>query len=333
LKVLVAGATGFIGSYILRYLVRDTDHTVLGLCRSTSSFDLVIDIKDQVEWEEADIRDIADLSEIIKEVDVVINATGVISHKRKELEAINVEAVANLVNLCLHHQCQQFIHISSVSALGGYRGRPIDEHDYWPEKSIDFDYGLSKYLGEQEVWRADSEGLRVTIINPSLVIGAGYWGVFPDIITTIHKGLSLCPIGSTGIVDVRDVAAMTVLAIDNDQMVGQRFICSADNVRIRDLSTEVAQELGVRAPHRLMKGATYWIIKRVVRILNLFHLMNEPNVQFLEFSQLLLSYDSDKSKELGGFEYRPIHQSIKETSQVFLETYRPEGSFGTLPLD
>ena len=333
MKVLVAGATGFIGSYILRYLVRYTDHVVLGLCRSTSSFDLVLDIKDQVKWKEADIRDIADLSEIIKEVDVVINATGVISHKRKELEAINVEAVANLVNLCLHHQCQQFIHISSVSALGGYRGRPIDEHDYWPEKSIDFDYGLSKYLGEQEVWRADSEGLPVTIINPSLVMGAGFWGVFPDIITTIHKGLPLCPIGSTGIVDVRDVAAMTVLAINNDQMVGQRFICSAVNLSMKDLSEEVAQELGVLPPPRLMQGAIYGMIRSLLKILNLFHVRNEPNVQFLDFSQLLLSYNSEKSKGLQGFEYRSTHQSIKEISQVFLKTYGPKGSYGILSFD
>ena len=66
---------------------------------------------------------------------------------------------------------------------------------------------MSKYFSEQEVWRASQEGVDVVISNPSIILGPGDWNKgSSQIFQKIYNGLKFYTTGSTGYVDVVDVA-------------------------------------------------------------------------------------------------------------------------------
>lgn len=331
MKILVAGATGFIGSYIVRYLL-DEGITVVGLCRATSSFDLLHDVRDRVEWRIADVRDLPDLQEAMEGTNVVINASGVISRRYEDLMSVNVEGTANLINVALYHGLKSFVHISSTAAFGGPRKRSITETDLWPDKPLKFDYGLSKYLAEQEVWRGGEEGLAVSIINPPMVLGGGDWTVFPSFLKTVYEEMSWYPKGSIGVVDVRDIARMSLQLILEVPRTNERYICSSENWSLKDISSTVASKLGVKAPDRILTSFYIRALRTFMPVLRLFGLMGHIPVDFIEYSQHEFAFDNTKSKELLQFEYIPVAESIEATVRSFLDTYPRGIRLGLLPI-
>lgn len=332
MKVLVTGATGFIGSYILRYLLNREDVDVVGLCRPTSSFAQIADIRDLIEWRKADIRDLPELNESMKGVDIVINASGAISHSYKDLIEINVEGTANLVNLALHNGVKRFIHISSTAALGGARNRLINETDLWPDKPLKFNYGWTKYLAEQEVWRAGEEGLSVAIINPPMVIGAGDWHLFPSFIKTIYNGLKWYPSGSIGVVDVRDIAKMCLQLAFTESVSNERYICSSENWALKDISRSVAQNLGIQGPVKELKDSHISMMKWILPIVQLMGFYKEIPIEFAEYAQHQLSYDNTKSIKQLKFSYIPVKPAIEDTILSFLDTFPKGVNVGVLPI-
>lgn len=320
MRVLLAGATGFIGSYILRALLQEKSIEVVALCRDSSAFDLVSDLKDKVSWVSADIRDLVQLSEAIQSVDAVVNATGVVTHKPDLLDQVNIDGVANLINLSLHHKIKKFVHISSVAAMGAPRKDQITESDYWPSKEMKFNYGLSKYIGEQHVWRAGAEGMKIAIINPPLVLGAGRWGEFPALLPQIYNGLKRYPMGSTAVVDVRDVATMSVKVLLDDAIHNQRFICSAQNIELKELISRISKELKVSPPTKALDGVAYRLAQ-IYLALNNWMGTSMAHRQFVAYSQLSFSFDNTKSKEKLDFRYRSLNETIAETCNVFLQSY------------
>ena len=95
-------------------------------------------------------------------------------------------------------------------------------------------YSLSKYYSEQEVWRASQEGIDVVIINPSVILGPGDWTKgSSQIFQKLYKGLKFYTTGSTGYVDVVDVASCAILLLQSD-IKNERFIVNGANLKFRD---------------------------------------------------------------------------------------------------
>ena len=72
---MLTGATGFIGSYIARRLIAN-GYSIMATKRAQSSYALVDDVKNQIEWHEVELSDIYSLGELIKDADAVIHAAG-----------------------------------------------------------------------------------------------------------------------------------------------------------------------------------------------------------------------------------------------------------------
>ena len=109
---------------------------------------------------------------------------------------------------------------------------------------LDSNYALSKYFSEQEVWRASGEGLDVVIVNPSIILGPGDWTKgSSQIFEKIHKGLKFYTSGSTGYVDVCDVAESVVQLLFSD-VKNERFIVNGANLKYRDCFDRIALAFG-----------------------------------------------------------------------------------------
>jgi len=326
-KILVTGANGFAGSYIVRQLLHAGYQHVLAGIRQHSNAEMLDGLEDRVEMTDLDMLDICRLEEVISDVDAVIHTAAIVSFEprlRDEMYKVNVEGTANLVNVCLGKPIEKFIHISSVAAIGRLKNHlTIAETTKWATSPYNSHYAISKYLAEQEVWRAFHEGLPVAIINPSLILGAGNWQKGSiNIVDTIHKGLGYYPVGTTGIVDVRDVAAMAVKLLESD-IIGERFICSGSNISYRDLFTKIARSLNGLPPSKPLTPWLAGIAWRLEAMKNI--LTNKPLTvtrETLMTSAMSLQYDASRAQNILGFEFRNEDTIIHDCCTAYLKAVK-----------
>lgn len=251
-KVLVTGANGLLGSHILKELLADTYYEVYGLIRTKSNNTLNQNIHDKVQWIYGDILDIIDLENAFEGMDVIIHTAALVSYDQKlakSMMKINETGTANVCNTALLKGIKKLVYISSIATLGKIEGEnSIDESAEWNQGTTHTPYALSKYKAEMQVWRSFYEGLPVSILNPSVILGSGRWDQTSlQIIPRLAKGGTIYPLGSTGFVDVSDVAVLTIKAIDG-KYTGQRYIISGFNSTYKELFDLITAKLGVKKP-------------------------------------------------------------------------------------
>ncbi len=326
--LLVTGGTGFLGSYVIRLLLQK-GYKVRAIRRKDSPMDLLFGVADQVEWVEADITDIIALEDAMRGVTHVLHCAAMVSfHPRDVMRMmqINVEGTANLVNLSLDMGVQKFIHVSSIAAIGRTKERPhLNETAKWVQSSGNSQYAISKYRSEQEVWRAHAEGLPVAIVNPSIVLGSGFWDAgSAKFFKQIDEGLKFSPVGRSGFVDVRDVAQFMVHLLESD-ISGERFILNADNIPYHDFFKMIAGALGAKVPPITVTPLLAEVAWRVEwlkeKILGIDPIVTKETARS---SVSHFFYSHEKSRSVFGFGYRPLEQSIREIGAQFLEA-RKEG--------
>lgn len=328
-KIFLTGASGFVGSYIVRALLKEGFKNITCLNRSGTDTPLMKDFSNQVKWVKGDILDLPLMMDVLKNVDIIIHAAAMVTfstkNKKKLLETA-INGTANLVNVAMDCSVKKFIHISSVAALGRRKEQEtITEKHIFSHTEFDTTYGLSKFLSEQEVWRAHAEGLPVTILNPALIVGAGDWHRSSvKVFSRVYNQSRAYPIGVNGLVDVRDVAKAVLLAVSSD-CDGERFILSAENWSYKDFLYRIAQNLGVKPPKYPLDPFLAALAWRFYGLMGWFKnqspLITRETVKSMSVRS---SYDNTKSREILGISYRNITETLEETCNVFLETY-PKG--------
>lgn len=321
--ILVTGGTGFLGSYLIRLLV-EKGYKVRALRRAASPMNLVQAVASQVEWVEGDVTDIVELEDAFQGVTQVMHCAAISSfHPRdaRRLTLVNVGGTANVVNLALETGVRKLIHVSSIAAFGRAKERThLDERSKWVQSKGNTRYAVSKYLSEQEVWRAWAEGLPVAIVNPAVVLGSGFWNAgSPRFFSQIDQGLKFWPVGRSGFVDVRDVAQFMLLLLESD-ITGKRFILNAQNVSYRVLFEMIARALSVKPPSIKVTPLLAEVAWRVEWLKE--KLLGLEPVVTKESARSSVSgfyYDNTQSLSVSGFQYRPLEQTIRETAQQYLE--------------
>ena len=333
-KILVTGGSGFVGSYILRHLIRKGYTGVSATIRKNSDISLIKDIEDKVTLIEADVTDTMALENAIKGMDVVIHTAAVVSFKAKDRDKmmkINIEGTANVVNISIDENIKKLIHISSIAALGRKEsGKLINEDVSWQTSKTNSDYAISKYLSEMEVWRGHAEGLPMAILNPSLIIGAGFWHRGTgELFSRVYKGLKYYTTGTNGFVDVRDVEKMTVALMESD-INGQRFICNSENMKLYDFFSKIALVFGKKPPQIKVSGLSLKIISQILNIIS-FLPGYDSNItaQSLRNAAFDSLYDNTKSKEnIPDFDYIPIDKTVKDTCEAFVKSKEDKKEYG-----
>lgn len=321
--VLVTGATGFVGAYLVRLLLKE-GWKVRALRRQHSNMALVADIASQVDWREADVTDLGALEDAFEGVTHVCHCAALVSFHPKDaakMLKINVEGTANIVNLCLDFGVKRLVHVSSIAALGRTPKRKhLDEASKWVESSHNSRYAISKHRAEMEIQRGVAEGLSAAMVNPSVVVGSKDWeegmsGFFKK----IDQGLKFCPNGGSGFVDVRDVVRFMVHLLESDQQ-GERYILNAVNSSHREFFNMIAQELGVKPPPITVGPFLAEVAWRVEWLKEkLLGTMPMATRESARASVTHYTYGNEKSQSVFGFRYLPFEQTVHETAQQYLE--------------
>ena len=320
--ILVTGGTGLLGSKLLHELV-ENGMKVRALRRATSKLNKVEDISNQIEWVEGDVLDIPSLEEAMKDITEVYHCAAMVSFnpsKRAAMYEINIKGTANLVNVALAHDVQALCHVSSIAALGRVKeGEEITEETKWGDSKDNSHYSITKYKSEQEVWRANAEGLNTVIVNPSVILGEGNWRTdSSSFISNGYKGMPMYPPGCNGFVDSEDVVKAMIYLMSKKEY-GEQFILSAANVYYKDLFAKIAKAFGKEGPKRKMTpflGGLFW---RAVAIMSFFT-GKTPVITEETINTILKTYFYSNDKVKGtGFKFRSMDETINRCCKSYMD--------------
>ena len=333
--ILVTGANGLLGSYLVRQLI-DNGESVRGLRRAKSNLTLLGDYASRMEWIEGDVTDIFSLEEAMKGVDKVYHLAALISMQSGDADKmlnINTEGTANVVNAALGSEIKKLLYVSSVAAFGRPEpaGRMIDENLDVKDSKDNFAYFKSKLYAERELWRGIAEGLNAVIINPSTILGGGFWSMPPNaVFAQVYKGLPFYTSGINGFVDVRDVVSVAIRLMDSD-ISAEKFIVSAENSSWTDVMMMAADAMKVRHPFiRVTRpiGSLAW---RLDAFRSLFSgaspLVTRDSVTL---AQNDFRYSNDKVCKALNFTFRPLRDTIAETATAYLDSIQDKREYGLL---
>lgn len=335
-RIFLTGATGFTGSYIARTLLHKGYQNITAIKRKTSQFNLLDGNEQYIDWIEADLEDLDKIDEALKHCDVVIHAAAIVNFNGKDKNAVyhcNVKMVQDLVNIALQNNIKKFIHLSSIAAIGRTAdGSVVNEQTEWTDSPLNSDYGKSKYLGEMEVWRGAAEGLPVLIFNPSLIIGAGYWNnTTPAIFTEVKRGHKYYPLGSNGMVDVRDVANAIILGLESD-ITNERFLLNAENISYFKMFSSIAKQINATIPTKPLTKTLQKLMIGGTKLLETLRFNLPFASQQLQVLNTESNYDAQKSIDMLGMMYRSSEVSLSETASSFNQSKKENKKYGILSI-
>lgn len=331
--ILVTGGTGLVGSHLL-YRLCLTENKIRAVYRTKSKIqktkhvfgyftDEVDTLFNKIEWIEADILDVPKLQDAFKDVTKVYHSAALVSFDPNDyykLRKTNIEGTANIVNLCLTNKITKLCYVSSVAVFGKEDDNSaITENTHWNPEDDNNVYAITKYGAEMEVWRATREGLNTVIVNPGIILGGGFWKLGSGaIFRKIHQGLNYYTTGILGFVDVNDVVE-GMIKLMQSRIINERYIMVADNWSFKDFSSTVAKELHVLPPK---KEAKSWLLQVAWRLdwLNYFF-----KRKYRKFTKQMASsvlnnsvFSSEKLKTDLNFKFKPLDESISQTSELYI---------------
>jgi dihydroflavonol-4-reductase len=320
--ILVTGASGLLGSHLIKELVKQGKQIRALYCNTILS-----ENAKGVEWIQGDILDVSSLKEVMRDVDQVYHCAAIVSfhpEQKDVLHHINIEGTANVVNASLHAGVKKLLFVSSVAALGRVRGdTTINEKMNWVEERTNSEYGKSKYLAEMEVWRGIGEGLPAVIVNPVIILGAGDWERgSTEIFKTAYNEFPWYTRGINGFVDVQDVVKAMQLLM-NGTPVNERFIICSENVAYKEIFTEIAGYFNKKPPYKEVTPLIAEMVWRWESIKARFtHKVPLLTKETARTAQTKICFDNSKLKFYApNFEYTPIKESIKRICGELKEKY------------
>jgi len=331
--IFVTGGTGLLGSHLLFDLVKSGKH-VRAIKRTTSDISMVQkifsyyvpnpeELAAKIEWVDADLMDCGAISDALTGVTEIFHAGAVVSFYPKDHKAmlkVNIEGTANLVNLAIDLKISKFCYVSSVATLGRAENNGVStEETYWIPSRKNSVYGISKYGAEREVWRGMEEGLNAVIINPSVIVGPGFWNDNSGLFRLVWEGLKYYTRGVNGYIYVRDLSRAMIELMDQN-CFGQRYICSAENLSYQNFFTKIAKYLHKPAPAVNVPNALTALAWRVETV-RAFLTGSKPEVtrEMAITTTQDYAYSSEKLKEKLNFEFTPVEQSIRMVCECFLK--------------
>jgi nucleoside-diphosphate-sugar epimerase len=332
--ILVTGGTGFLGSHLLLFLlrkdlkVRAIYKNPLSLQKTKHLFSLYHpnpqELFNKIEWMHADITNITELDDIFEGIDQVYHTAAIVDlggDKEKKMELVNVEGTKNMLQFSIDHKVKKFLHVSSIAALGSYE-TPITEKTYWSWKENSGIYAKTKFLSEMEVWRATQEGLDVVIINPSVIMGAGFWEEGTGkIFRKIDKGMRFYTGGGSGFVDVWDVVK-AMFQLMESPITNESFIVSAENLSYKYLLDKIADSLQKKKPNIELKPWMFAFIKPVNLISRLIWRKNIIDPSLIQSLFSNTQYSSDKLIKALDFQFIPMEISIRNIAEKYIRENR-----------
>lgn len=317
MKILVTGATGFIGHHLVKRLISQ-NHEVSILSRSRNISDELSQYPLKIIV--GDITDNLSVLKATEDQERVYHLAGMIAYKpadRPAMEKINVQGTQKLVDACVTHQTPEVVYMSSVVAIGAsFDGQVLNENSPYNVAHLKLGYFDTKHAAEKIVQTAvEHNHLRAFILNPSTVHGAG------DAIKgsrSVQKKVAqgrfpFIPPGGVNVVHVNDVLyCLEQLPLRGRP--GERYIVAGENLLLKDVFARIAQIAGVKPPRwPLPKSALHlmgWFGDSILEPLGIRGPLNRETAWT---STLYHWFSSHKAQQELGLQVTPAQKALEES--------------------
>lgn len=330
MAVLVTGATGFIGSHIVRKL-REKGEDVRVLVRSSAKTGKI----DGLGAAKA-VGDITDRASVLKALDgcdTLYHCAGFVSFRKKDygkMNEINVEGSKKVLSAALEAGVKRVVFTSSVAALGpAPEGELINEETETVSafRGANIGYMNAKRSAEAAALDFCEKGLDAVIVNPSVVIGAGDARLSStgSVLWYCKRRFPGYMDGTLNLADVEDVAEGHILAAEKGR-TGERYILSNTNLTVLEYFALLEKVTGISAPKlKIPYFAAFASAFFAERILGFAF----PNYSTMDLDSVKLSRynwhaDCSKAERELGYKRGSIEDSLRKT----VEWFRTEGMLG-----
>lgn len=319
---LVTGATGLVGNNVVRLLL-SRGQSVRVLARGTAETAARAFAGLPVDVRHGGLDDAAGIAAAADGAAVVIHAAALVHcgwRHLDEMREVNVEG-ARRVARAARMAGARLIHVSSVDAIGlRPDGQPADEETQ-PGGMPECPYVVTKRDAEAAVLEEVERGLDAVIVNPVFMVGPWDWKPSSGrMLLEIGAGKGLfAPPGGNDFVDVRDVAAGIIAAIERGR-TGRRYILGGHPLSYLDAWRVFARVTGRMPPLGVAPPAAVRLAGWVGDTVSLFTHRERPvNSAAAAMSMLSHNFSSRRAAAELGYAYRPFESTVQDAWNWFLD--------------
>jgi dihydroflavonol-4-reductase len=327
----VTGATGFIGSHVVRKLLSRGDRVRI-LARNSSR-------KANIEGlcTEIVIGDLRDSMSMLRNLQGCRRVYHVAADYRlwarnpQEIYDNNVGGTRNLLSACCEAGVEKVVYTSTVGTIGMHPdGIPANEESPVRLDDMIGHYKRSKFMAEQVAREFAASGLPVVIVNPTTPVGAGDIKPTPTgkIILDFLKGRMPAYVDTgLNVVAVEDVAHGHVLAEEKGR-VGERYILGGENWSLEEILQSLARICGSHVPRIHIPYHAAVFFAYLDNLITGAILRREPFIPLegVKMARYKMYVSSEKARRELGYAPRPVGEALREAVDYFQHDWRPDSS-------
>jgi dihydroflavonol-4-reductase len=315
MAVLVTGATGFVGAWLVRRLTEKGERVHV-LHRASSNLE---DLKGlSFVSKLGDVTDRGSVERACQDVDTVFHLAGVIGYSRAMrplMDKVNVEGTRHVVD-AVKRSKSKLVYMSSVVAIGAsFDGTPLNEESPFNLSHLNLGYFETKRAAEELVKTACRRGeIEAVILNPSTIYGAAdaKKGSRKTQLKVARGKFPFYTKGGVSIVSVHDVVEAVLSAREKGRN-GERYILCGENLTIKETFQRIARLAGVSPPSLYMPSPIVHAIGHVGDWLETMGKKGPLNSENAWTALLFHWFDHSKASAELGFRPRPAEEALKES--------------------
>jgi dihydroflavonol-4-reductase len=328
--VVVTGGSGYIGGYCIAQLLNEgwrVRTTVRNLGRAEevrATIGKIAANANTIEFMEADLNSDVGWADAVVGADYVLHVASPvpIADPKSDDELVRPARDGTLRVLTASRDVgvKRVVMTSSISAImfgRGVREKPFTEADWTDETNREdtSPYDRAKTIAERAAWawhKAEGGGLELVSVNPGLVLGPVLGSDFSASLEAVRKlldgSIPALPHFGFNVVDVRDIAALQLIAMTTPSVAGQRFIGSCDFYWMADIAKTLKHGLGEKA----RKVPSISVPDFLVRAIAIFDPVARGRLYELGKPRQV---SSEKARQTLSWTTRPVPETILDTAR------------------
>ena len=322
MRVLVTGATGFVGLHCTRLLV-SRGHEVRILARSLEKAERLYRSSRDVEIAVGDMTDEAAVNAALADRDAVLHAAATVSFEQSaadELRDADLAGVQHVLGGAAARGVGAIVYVSSLTTLFDPRGPDPTEDS--PVARPRNPYARAKAAAEREARKLVAAGAPIATLYPNAVIGPDDPG-WSGSVAALRGFMSRCldSTGGTGFVDVRDLAAFAVALLEAKQT--GRFLVGGQFLSWDEIAAELDAVLGrpvrrMKAPAPLLRamGSLVDLVRRFRPVDSLI------SREGMDHATRMRPLPNTPALAQFGVRLRPLRETFEDTARWMLATGR-----------